>query len=152
MVVSPYSTLLALSIDPKAALSNLLVLEKAGLHGAYGFMEAIDYSRPERRSGEPGVIVHAYMAHHQAMGLLALDNQLNGQPMQRRFHADPRVMATQPLLYERIPLAPPFTKQCIGKEDMHARPSASRLHRSPLFQRPIRLHPKSSSYPMEDIP
>ena len=110
LVVSPYSTLLALSIDPKAALSNLLVLEKAGLHGAYGFMEAIDYSRPERRSGEPGVIVHAYMAHHQAMGLLALDNQLNGQPMQRRFHADPRVMATQPLLYERIPLAPPVYK------------------------------------------
>jgi cyclic beta-1,2-glucan synthetase len=110
LVVSPYSTLLALALDPRAALSNLRALERVGLHGAYGFMEAIDYSRPERRSGEPGVIVQAYMAHHQAMGLLALDNRLNGQPMQRRFHADPRVKATQPLLYERIPLAPPVYK------------------------------------------
>jgi cyclic beta-1,2-glucan synthetase len=56
------------------------------------------------------VIVQAYMAHHQAMGLLALDNQLNGQPMPRRFHADPRVKATQPLLYERIPISPPVYK------------------------------------------
>ncbi|WP_338605599.1 GH36-type glycosyl hydrolase domain-containing protein [Desulfoferula mesophila] len=110
LVVSPYSTLLALAIDSKSALLNLRALERVGLHGAYGFMEAIDYSRPERRSGEPGVIVHAYMAHHQAMGLLALDNLLNGQPMQRRFHADPRVKATQPLLYERLPLAPPVYK------------------------------------------
>ena len=110
LVVSPYSTLLALAIDPKSALLNLRALERVGLHGAYGFMEAIDYSRPERRSGGPGVIVQAYMAHHQAMGLLALDNRLNNQVIQRRFHADPRVKATQPLLYERIPLAPPVYK------------------------------------------
>ena len=110
LVVSPYSTLLALAVDPAAAVTNLLALEKIGLHGAYGFLEAIDFSRPEHRSGQPGVIVQAYMAHHQAMGLLALDNQLNGQPMQRRFHADPRVQATQPLLYERVPASPPVYK------------------------------------------
>ena len=110
LVVSPYSTLLALAIDPAAAVLNLLALERLGLHGAYGFLEAIDFSRPEHRSGEPGVIVQAYMAHHQAMGLLAIDNHLNDQPMQRRFHADPRVRATQPLLYERIPASPPVYK------------------------------------------
>lgn len=110
LVVSPYSTLLALAVDPTAAMANLLVLERMGLHGAYGFQESIDFSRPERRSGEPGVIVQAYMAHHQAMGLLALDNQLNDQPMRRRFHADPRVKATQPLLYERIPVSPQIYK------------------------------------------
>ena len=110
LVVSPYSTLLALAIDPAAAVSNLLALERLGLHGDYGFLEAIDFSRQERRTGEPGIIVQAYMAHHQAMGLLAIDNQLNGQPMQRRFHANPRVKATQPLLYERIPVSPPVYK------------------------------------------
>ncbi|MBI5521508.1 MAG: glycosyl transferase [Desulfarculus sp.] len=110
LVVSPYSTLLALALDPAGAVLNLRAMERLGLHGDYGFLEAIDFSRQELRSGEPGVIVHAYMAHHQAMGLLAIDNQLNGQPMQRRFHADPRVKATQPLLYERIPVSPPVYK------------------------------------------
>ncbi|MFH1057078.1 MAG: glucoamylase family protein [Pseudomonadota bacterium] len=110
LVVSPYSTLLALAVDPAAAVDNLKALARLGLHGDYGFMEAVDFGRPERRSGASGVIVQAYMAHHQATGLLALDNQLNDRPLQRRFHADPRVQATQPLLYERIPVSPPVYK------------------------------------------
>lgn len=54
------------------------------------------------------MIVRAYMAHHQAMGFLAVDNLVNDFAMQRRFHADPRVRATESLLYERIPVAPPL--------------------------------------------
>ena len=43
------------------------------------------------------------MAHHQGMSLLALAYLLLGQPMQRRFEADPQLQATLLLLQERVP-------------------------------------------------
>lgn len=107
LVVSPYSTMLALAVDPRASVANLVELQRLGLRGTHGFFEANDFSRQRRREGESGLVVEAYMAHHQGMSFLALDNCLNGRPMQRRFHADPRVRATESLLYERIPASPP---------------------------------------------
>jgi len=107
LVVAPYATLLALQIQPRIALANLQQLMKYGLYGDYGFYESIDFSRRRGRKGEKGVVVRTFMAHHQAMGFLALDNLLNNGIMQRRFHADVRVKASEPLLYERIPVLPP---------------------------------------------
>ena len=54
---------------------------------------------------EPGRVheVCAFFAHHQGMSLVALTNAVLGAPMVRRFHADPRVRATEPLLQERVP-------------------------------------------------
>ena len=37
------------------------------------------------------------------MTLVALANALLGDPMVKRFHADPRVQATELLLQERVP-------------------------------------------------
>jgi len=108
LVVAPYATLLAVSLAPRPAVENLKQLTRSGLLGDYGYFEAIDYSAPPLREGERGVIVRAYMAHHQGMALLALDNFINDGPMQRRFHADPRVRSAEPLLFERIPIAPPI--------------------------------------------
>jgi cyclic beta-1,2-glucan synthetase len=108
LVVAPYATLLAVPIAPSAAMRNLNALSDLGLESRYGFYEAIDFSRASRRPGERGVIVRAYMAHHQAMGLLALDNVINAEVMQARFHSDPRVKANEALLYERIPVSPPI--------------------------------------------
>ena len=110
LVVSPYSTLMAVPIKPKESIANLRKLEEQDLYGHYGFFESIDYGRQRRRAGEHGVVVHAYMIHHQAMGFLALSNFLFNGILQDRFHADPRVQATEPLLYERIPIAPPLYK------------------------------------------
>ncbi len=110
LVVSPYSTLLAVPFKPKESIANLRKLEANDLYGHYGFFESIDYGRQRRRAGEHGVVVHAYMIHHQAMGFLALSNFLFDGILQDRFHADPRVEATEPLLYERIPVAPPLYK------------------------------------------
>jgi cyclic beta-1,2-glucan synthetase len=107
LVVAPYATLLALQVQPRIAMANLLQLMKYGLYGDYGFYESIDFSRRRVRKGEKGVIVRTFMAHHQAMGFLALDNLLNKGIMQRRFHSDVRVKASEPLLYERIPVLPP---------------------------------------------
>jgi cyclic beta-1,2-glucan synthetase len=46
--------------------------------------------------------VRNYLAHHQGMTLVALANVLLARPMVERFHADPRVQATEPLLQERV--------------------------------------------------
>ncbi len=108
LVVAPYATFLALSINPRDALHNLSALSELGLESRYGYYEAIDFGRASRRPGEKGVIVRAYMAHHQAMALIAMDNLLHRGIMRRRFHADPRVQATEALLYERIPVSPPL--------------------------------------------
>ena len=48
-------------------------------------------------------MLKSYMAHHQGMSLLSLDNVLNACVMQERFHADPLVQATELLLQERVP-------------------------------------------------
>src|SRR5260370_10222879 len=47
------------------------------------------------------------MAHHQGMSLIALDNLINQNVMQNRFHSDPAVQATELLLQERIPRGVP---------------------------------------------
>ena len=104
LVTSPYSTMLALPIQPRAAVANLKHLEELGLMGPMGFYEAIDFTRAAKRRGERGVIIYAYMAHHQGMSLLALDNTVHRSVMQRRFHADLRIRAIESVLFERIPL------------------------------------------------
>ncbi len=107
LVVAPYASMLALMVEPNQAAQNLRRLASEGLQSRYGFYEAIDYTRQRRREGERGILVRVYMAHHQAMGFLAMVNLLHNNSMQRRFHADRRVQATEPLLYERIPVSPP---------------------------------------------
>ena len=104
LVIAPYATALALMVSPTAAVENLKRLEHAGLHGTRGFYEAIDYSR-EGLEGKRGAIVYAYMAHHQGMSFLSMTNALKNNVLQRRFHADLRVRATESLLYEGIPPA-----------------------------------------------
>ena len=106
LVVAPYATLLALNLDPGSAVRNLKRMARMRLLDDYGFFESIDFSRARERQGGRGVIVRAYMAHHQAMSFLAIDNFIHDLVMQRRFHADSRVRATEPLLYERIPVSP----------------------------------------------
>ncbi|HZJ00680.1 MAG TPA: glucoamylase family protein, partial [Gemmatimonadaceae bacterium] len=103
-VVAPYATVMALMVAPEDALRNLGHLEAIGLSGPMGFYEAIDYTRSERKEADPGVVIFAYMAHHQGMSLLALSNVLGKHAVQRRFHSDPRVRAVESLLFERVPI------------------------------------------------
>jgi len=103
LVVSPYSTILASSVCPLQAMENLHVLEREGALSRYGFYEALDFTPERVKKGERSTLVRAYMAHHQGMSLIALDNLLNQRVMQNRFHSDPAVRATELLLQERIP-------------------------------------------------
>ncbi len=104
LVIAPYATALATMVRPDQALSNFRALERAGLAGEYGFYESIDYTPSRVPPGRTGVVVKTYMAHHQGMTVVALCNATLGAPMQRRFHADLRVRATELLLQERIPV------------------------------------------------
>jgi hypothetical protein len=95
-VVSPYSSFLALAVDSVAGLNNLRRMASAGWVGAFGFYEAADYST---KSGGP-ILVREWMAHHQGMSLLAILNLLHDNVVQRWFHANPVVQATELLLHE----------------------------------------------------
>ena len=95
-VVSPYSTFLALSVDPDESLRNLRRMESAGWVGPFGFYEAADFI-VSRRSPE---LVREWMAHHQGMSLLAVTNLLRENVVQKWFHANPLVQATELLLHE----------------------------------------------------
>jgi cyclic beta-1,2-glucan synthetase len=108
LVVAPYATVLAALVRPDLALENLRVLASQGLEGAFGFYEAIDFSPSHAPPGRRGVVVKAYMAHHQGMSLVALGHVLCGAPMQRRFHSERRIQATELLLEERVPVAAPL--------------------------------------------
>ncbi len=105
LVVAPYASALALMVAPEPACRNLQRLAADGLDGAYGFYEAVDYTPSRVPRGASHVAVRQFMAHHQGMSLLALDYVLGDRPMQRRFQADPMLLATDLLLQERVPKA-----------------------------------------------
>ena len=103
IVVSPYSTFLALPMDIKGAVQNLKRLEKLGAKGKYGFYEALDFT-PTRAAGQEFQIVKTFMAHHLGMSLLAIDNVLTENAMQERFMRDRAMSAYRELLQEKVPI------------------------------------------------
>jgi cellobiose phosphorylase len=108
LVISPYSTLITLPYSKDAGIQNLRRLMEKETYGRYGFIEAIDYtpnrvSKMDTLGEEAKKNVRCYMVHHLGMSLMALDNVLNDNIFQRRFHNIPEVKATELLLKERIP-------------------------------------------------
>jgi len=102
LVISPYSTFLALSVDRRGSLRNLHRMEALGWFGARGFYESADYTAIGGRFRSPRCqIVRCWMAHHQGMSLLSVANLLCDNVMQRWFHSDRRVQATELLLQEK---------------------------------------------------
>jgi cyclic beta-1,2-glucan synthetase len=111
LVVAPYASALASLIDPGAAAANFRRLAREGLDARFGFYEAIEY-RPrtqialeaKAQTGESRPeLVRAFFSHHQGMSLVALANVVCDDVFVSRFHADPRVQATELLLQERVP-------------------------------------------------
>ncbi|HUW26468.1 MAG TPA: glucoamylase family protein [Gallionella sp.] len=103
LVIAPYASALALTVQPREACRNLQTLASLGFVGTYGFYEAIDYTPSRVTRGKSRAIVRTFMAHHQGMSLLAFAYILLDQPMQRRFMSDPLAKATELLLQERVP-------------------------------------------------
>jgi cyclic beta-1,2-glucan synthetase len=107
LVVAPYATMLAVPIEPASAMNNLRRLKNEGALGPYGFYESVDYTAERLPEGQRSVLIRAFMTHHQGMTLVSLANILYEGLMERRFHSDPAVQATELLLQERIPVGVP---------------------------------------------
>ena len=105
LVIAPYASALALMVAPDVACRNMQRLAAEGHQGTYGLYEAIDYTPSRLPRGTSRVAVRQFMAHHQGMSLLAIDYVLADRPMQRRFKADPMLLAADLLLQERVPKA-----------------------------------------------
>ncbi len=102
LVISPYSSFLALNTLPKAALENLRRMAHDGWFGAYGFYESGDFGPLGQRAWRHEYeLVRCWMAHHQGMSLLAIANFLYDGVVQEWFHSHPRVQATELLLHEK---------------------------------------------------
>ena len=103
IVIAPYATALAAMIDPSHAARNLERLADEGGRGTYGWYEALDYTPSRLPEGAKVAIVRCYMAHHQAMSLIAIANALKDGEMRERFHTEPMMQAAELLLQERMP-------------------------------------------------
>ncbi len=110
LVIAPYATGLAAMIAPRAAARNFGRLTAAGGRGAYGWYEALDYTPSRLPEGAKVAVVHAYMAHHQAMCLIGIADALQDGRMRSRFHAEPIIQATELLLQERMPRGVPVAR------------------------------------------
>ena len=115
LVVAPYASILSLRFAPQAVLDNIGQFKELGMFGTYGLYESIDFTLARLAAGQEHAIVRSYMAHHQGMALLALTNQLKGNPMPHRFHADSCIKSIELLLEEqasgRAPIEYPRPQQ-----------------------------------------
>ncbi|HVN78248.1 MAG TPA: glucoamylase family protein [Terriglobia bacterium] len=103
IVVSPYATCLALTVDPPAAIENLRVMKRKNWLGEFGFYEAADYTAAKLRMWPRYELVRCWMAHHQGMSLLALCNLLTDSSIKELFHKEPMVEANERILHEKAP-------------------------------------------------
>ena len=104
VVVSPYSSALALPFDYTDSIENLRKLDKDGLVNKYGFYDAIDF-KPKKE------IVKNYMAHHQGMIITSINNCLNRNILVKRFMNNPEMKSINTLLQEKMPEDVIITKE-----------------------------------------
>lgn len=110
-VVSSYGGILAITDFPKEVLQNLKVLERLGMWGKYGFYESIDFTPSRLPVGRKSQPIETYMAHHQALILLSINNLFNDNILQKRFMQNPEIKAVDILLQERMPSDMLITKE-----------------------------------------
>jgi cyclic beta-1,2-glucan synthetase len=136
IVIAPYATGLASMVDPGAAARNYKRLEEQGGRGRYGWYEALDYTAERLPEGARVAVIRAYMAHHQAMTIVAIANALRRGDIRAQFHAEPIVQATELLLQERMPrnvpvARPPSLRPARAAALHHLYPEMQRRFNSP---------------------
>ncbi len=141
LVVAPYATAMATMVAPVEAVANLERLTAEGAEGAYGYYEAVDYTPSRLAPGQRSNVVRSYMSHHQGMSLVAATNVLLGDPMPRRFHAEPMVRAAELLLQERVPRDTPLVDL-----DAEAEEAAQAEAKAPGSSEPPAERPAAPSF------
>ena len=118
IVVSSYGSVLAITDFPQEVIKNIKKLEKQGMFGKFGLYESIDYTPSRLNNNQKYAIVKTYMAHHQGLILLSINNLLNNNIINNRFMNNPEMEAMDILLQERMPenvIITKETKEKIGK-------------------------------------
>ena len=111
MVVATYGSILAINEKPKKVIENLKILENYGMYGKYGFYESIDFTPERVEKGKKASPVKTYMAHHQALILLSINNLFNNNILQKRFIKNPEISSVSILLQETMPETSIITKE-----------------------------------------
>lgn len=111
IVVSSYGSILAISDATKEVINNLKLLEKYGMKDKYGFYESIDFTPERVKKGDLAGVVKTYMAHHQGLILLSINNLFNDNILKKRFIKNPEIEAVSILLQERLPDTAIVTKE-----------------------------------------
>jgi cyclic beta-1,2-glucan synthetase len=117
VVISPYASVMAMMVDPEAAIRNLYALKEYGMFGEYGLYEALDLTGKRLSRRQRFRVIQSYMAHHQGMVFLSLFNVLQPNALHRYFHAVPMVRATELLLQEKMPGRKIYITEYQEKED-----------------------------------
>lgn len=111
IVVSSYGSVMALTECPNDVMENIKKLKKYGIYDKYGLYESIDFT-PERLGKDKKYeVVKTYMAHHQALILLSINNFINNNIIQKRFHQNKEIEAVDILLQEKMPENVIITKE-----------------------------------------
>ena len=111
IVISPYSTFLALDEANELAIKNAKELEKIGAYQEFGFYESVDFTKSRMKKNQKYELVKTYMAHHQALILLSINNYLNDEILKKRFNKNAEIEAVDILLQERMPINMILTKE-----------------------------------------
>lgn len=98
VVISPYSSILAIPKFPKDVYNNLQKYKKLKMYGEYGLYESYDC--------EDRTPIFSYFAHHQGMILCSLANCLTNNALQNYFHDDVRVQSFDVLNKEKVQIEP----------------------------------------------
>ena len=98
IVISPYSSLMTISVDDRAVYDNIQRFRQLGMQDEFGFFESYDE--------EDHVPVKAHYAHHQGMILASLANYLGNHCLQRYFMQEPTMRSMETLLKEKAQVKP----------------------------------------------
>jgi hypothetical protein len=96
-----------------------------------GFYESCDFTPDQKPADGNFEIIHCWMAHHQGMSLVALSNFLNESSIQKWFHKEPRVIAAELFLHEKVGLSTPLKTDVphsteMGRTELQFRNTKSR--------------------------
>ena len=98
IVISPYSSLLTISVNDRAVFDNLKRFRDLEMYDDMGFYESFDE--------DDHVPVMAHYAHHQGMILASLANYLGDHCLQRYFMQEPVFRSMETLLKEKAQVQP----------------------------------------------
>ena len=98
IVISPYSSLLAISVNDRAVYENMKRFKHLSMYDDMGFYESYDE--------DDHVPVLAHYAHHQGMILASLANYLGNHCLQKYFMQEPVFKSMETLLKEKAQVQP----------------------------------------------